>query len=192
LLDSPDFISHHHFANTKTHENQLKSLYFTIIELPKFNKELYECTSMVDKWCYFFKMAEKSEVKDIDSLSCGDKSIKMAYEELEEMKWNKADLMRYEEAHFRDDKYKRSIEEAVKEAVEETKKQQKLEMELKMEESKKQQKLEIEENKKQQKLEIAKTLLDSGLKLNFASKSTGLTPQEIKDYLEKANGSTKD
>jgi predicted transposase/invertase (TIGR01784 family) len=187
MLESPDFISHHHFANVKTNKNDFKGLYFTVLELTKFKKELHECVSMLDKWCYFFKKAEESRVKDIDSLSCGIKPLKRAYEELEDSKWSKLELMRYEEAHFRDVRHKKSLEDTVarevKEALVEKEKEVqelKLEMELKMEES-----------KKQQKLEIAKTFLDNGLDLGSVSKSIGLTPQEITDYLQNSNGHIK-
>jgi hypothetical protein len=65
----------------------------------------------------------------------------------------------------------REVKEALVEKEKEVQ-ELKLEMELKMEES-----------KKQRELEIAKTLCYSGLDLDFVSKSTGLTIQEIKDYL---------
>jgi predicted transposase/invertase (TIGR01784 family) len=181
LFESPDFISHHYIANVKTHENELKGLYFTVIELSKFDKELDQCVSMLDKWCYFFKKAEESKIEDIDSLSCDNKSLKKAYEELKDVKWDKLELMRYEESHFKDVRYKKSIEDTVQKRIEEAlgKAVDKAEKATKEAVEKA-----VEETKKQQKLEIAKTLLDRGLDLDFVSKSTGLSAKEIEDYLK--------
>ena len=53
--------------DTKTFEHDLKDFSFTFVELPKFQKELDEISTLEEKWYYFLKYADESN--DIDQLA---------------------------------------------------------------------------------------------------------------------------
>ena len=55
------FKSDHLILDHKTQEHDLKDLYFTFIELPKFTKSTCELTSGLDYWCYYFKQPSRQE-----------------------------------------------------------------------------------------------------------------------------------
>ncbi|MDW8295849.1 MAG: Rpn family recombination-promoting nuclease/putative transposase [Raineya sp.] len=99
FLETPHFLSKHLILDTKTQEHKLKDLEFNFIELPKFNKQLQELETLVDKWVFFIKNAENLEVipENID-----DKGLQTAFLEADKFQWSKEDLEAYEYARMRE------------------------------------------------------------------------------------------
>ena len=58
IFETEDYISRHLILDQKTLKQELKDFEFTFIELPKFNKQLNELNSTLDKWIYFIKHAQ--------------------------------------------------------------------------------------------------------------------------------------
>ena len=57
IFENSSYISRHLIINQETNTQDLKDFEFCFIELPKFNKELEELDSILDKWIYFIKNA---------------------------------------------------------------------------------------------------------------------------------------
>jgi len=74
IFENQSYISRHLIINQETNTQDLKDFEFSFIELPKFNKELEELESMLDKWIYFIKNASDLTV------------IPTQYENLEDFK----------------------------------------------------------------------------------------------------------
>jgi hypothetical protein len=52
-------LSHHKVTDVCTHENDIKELSFSFLELSKFEKDsIGQLETNVEKWAYFFKYAE--------------------------------------------------------------------------------------------------------------------------------------
>ncbi len=94
IFDSIDYISRHLIINQETKSQDLDDFEFSFIELPKFNKNLNELKSILDKWIYFIKNAPDLEL------------IPDEYENIEEFKdaffiatqatWNKKEIEVYD------------------------------------------------------------------------------------------------
>ena len=82
-----NYLSSHLIVDEETGECSFKDLKFRFIELKKFNKNAHELKSIIDKWTFFIKNAEKLEVmpENID-----DEGLKQAYEEAAQHNWTKA------------------------------------------------------------------------------------------------------
>ena len=64
--DKKDYISNHVILDSKTYERDLKDFSFTFIELPKFNISCIEgLSTIIEKWCYFFKHAPSTSEEDL-------------------------------------------------------------------------------------------------------------------------------
>jgi len=74
IFENQSYISRHLIINQETNTQDLKDFEFSFIELPKFNKELEELESNLDKWIYFIKNARDLTV------------IPAQYENLEDFK----------------------------------------------------------------------------------------------------------
>ncbi|HEV2601551.1 MAG TPA: Rpn family recombination-promoting nuclease/putative transposase [Candidatus Babeliales bacterium] len=91
--NNPHYVSHHFILDSKTHAHELKHLEFHFIELKKFNKEVDEDSSIIDKWIYFFKHA--ATLQKIPS-SLKNPEIKEAFDVLERGNWSLAELEAYD------------------------------------------------------------------------------------------------
>ncbi|HFA47678.1 MAG TPA: Rpn family recombination-promoting nuclease/putative transposase [Bacteroidetes bacterium] len=94
-FDSEDYLSHHIILNGKTFEHKLKDIQFTFIELEKFNKEVHELETLIDKWTFFIKNAEELEVipDNVD-----DDGLLEAYHDADRHSWKKEELIAYDNA----------------------------------------------------------------------------------------------
>jgi predicted transposase/invertase (TIGR01784 family) len=92
------FKSDHVILDNESHENDLKDFYFTFLELPKFKKSIDELENMVDKWCYFFKNAEKTSDEELHKIIGQDPIIERAYHELDRFGWTDEELHTYDQA----------------------------------------------------------------------------------------------
>ena len=80
------------FKESYTHD--LKDFSFTFIELPKFKITNIELLSnIIEKWCYFFKNANKTSEADLRKLIGSDLVIERAYEELNQFNWTEEELL---------------------------------------------------------------------------------------------------
>jgi predicted transposase/invertase (TIGR01784 family) len=153
-----DYISNHIILDKKTKEHDLKDLYFSFIELPKFPKKKGDkLDNIVEKWCYFLKYAPKTTDKDLKRIIGSDKVIKKAYDQLERFSWSEEELRRY------DRELKRIMDNA---SILET-------HYIKGIEKGKQ------EGKEERNVEIAKKLLKQDLSSEIISNATGLSKEEI-------------
>jgi len=71
---------------------------YNFIELPKFNKELKNIKTLVDKWIFFIKNAENLDVVPAD---IKDEGLKHAYEDADRHNWTKEELEAYHYAEMR-------------------------------------------------------------------------------------------
>ena len=91
------FKSDHVILDKITHEHDLQDFSFTFIELPKFKKtQISDLTSILDKWCFFFKYADETSESDMTKIIGSDLVIERAYEALNQFNWSEAELNTYE------------------------------------------------------------------------------------------------
>jgi predicted transposase/invertase (TIGR01784 family) len=92
--EKSQYKSDHVILDTKTYENDLKDFSFTFVELPKFQLQPNELTTVEENWYYFLKHAE--ETKNIDQSLASNPEIKEAYDVLERGHWSEKELLEYE------------------------------------------------------------------------------------------------
>ncbi|XGA08704.1 MAG: Rpn family recombination-promoting nuclease/putative transposase [Wolbachia endosymbiont of Xenopsylla cheopis] len=151
----PGYKSDHVILDRDSYEHDLRDLYFTFIELPKFPKTKEDqLESIVEKWCYFFKYADETNEDQLDKIVGADFIIKKAYEELNRFNWSEKEFIAYEQEvkRIRD-------EQAV--------------LEYKLD-------LATEKGKIEGKIEVAKTMLADNVNVGTIVKFTGLSLDEIK------------
>ncbi|MGL4540198.1 MAG: Rpn family recombination-promoting nuclease/putative transposase [Candidatus Rhabdochlamydia sp.] len=91
------YKSDHIILDKTTYEHDLKDFYFTFIELPKFNKNKEELSSIEEKWCYFFKHAHETAEADLLKIIGNDTIIHRAYTALNHFYWTENELRDYED-----------------------------------------------------------------------------------------------
>ncbi len=173
ISKNPNYISRNKILDVETGENLLSDIEFTFIELPKFNQQETELTTIIDQWVYFIKNAENL---DIIPESVKDAGLKYAYEDADKHNWTKAELDAYDYVLMReqDDRgritfaTRKAVKEAVKEAVEKAVEKAVIE---------KQQA--VVEAQVKEKGAIALNLLSLGLSLEDAAKGTGLSVEQV-------------
>ncbi|MHC0448628.1 MAG: Rpn family recombination-promoting nuclease/putative transposase, partial [Candidatus Lariskella arthropodorum] len=57
--------------------------------------------NILQKWCYFFKYADKTSESDLQKIIESDLIIKRAYEALDQFGWSEQELLSYEEQQKR-------------------------------------------------------------------------------------------
>ena len=97
LPNKASYKSDHITLDRDSYDHDLKDFSFTFIELPKFKKkDPSELQTLVEKWCYFFKYANKTTVIDLEKIIGSDQIIKRAYEALDQFYWSENELALYE------------------------------------------------------------------------------------------------
>jgi len=91
-----EYKSRHLILDEKTLTNDLEDLKYTFIELPKFNKNKEEISSLEEKWYYFFKHAHETTEQDLQKIIGDDKILGKAYTELNKFHWTNEELLAYE------------------------------------------------------------------------------------------------
>ncbi|MFN0037844.1 MAG: Rpn family recombination-promoting nuclease/putative transposase [Saprospiraceae bacterium] len=91
---SKDYHTRHLILNKSTNEHLLKDVQFSFIELPKFQLEITELATPIDKWTYFIKYAE--ELTFIPDYANDDEGLKEAFIEADKHNWSKEDLIAYD------------------------------------------------------------------------------------------------
>ena len=96
--DKKEYKSDHVILDRNSYEHNLKDLYFTFIELPKFFKTKEDqLENIVEKWVYFFKYADETSEEDLERIIGSDSIIKRAYEELNRFNWSEKEYIAYEQ-----------------------------------------------------------------------------------------------
>ena len=147
---NPTYFSRHKVLDVETNEQIIRDVEFNFIELPKFNKQLSELTTLIDQWTYFIKNAENINVVPE---SVTDEGLQQAYQGAERYTWTKLELEEYLKAGLKRGDDKGILSLVVKRAEEKT--------------------------KKQNTYEIAKKLKDKGIDIETIVETTGLTKEEI-------------
>jgi predicted transposase/invertase (TIGR01784 family) len=111
--NNPNFISRHQIRDVETGEQTIKDMEFNFIELPKFNKELKDLSTLTDKWIYFIKNAEDLEVVPDD---INDEGLKSAYEEANIQTWTQEELDAYDYTFMREEDERARLDKAKQEA----------------------------------------------------------------------------
>jgi predicted transposase/invertase (TIGR01784 family) len=163
------YKSDHIILDKESYSHDLKDFSFTFIELPKFKiTDINLLTNIVEKWCFFFKNADKTSEADLRKLIGSDNVIERAYEELNQFNWTEDELLTYEQ------ETKRIMDN---QAAEDYKinqiKQQIVEAEIKGKAEGK------AEGKVERDIEIAKEMLLEGEPMEKIIKFTKLTKEEI-------------
>jgi len=95
--EKKEYKSDHVILDRKSYEQDLKDFSFTFIELPKFTKTIDELSSLLEKWCYFFKHAEETKESELKKIVGSDSILERAYEELNRFSWNEEELLTYDQ-----------------------------------------------------------------------------------------------
>ena len=99
ITTNPNYYSHHQTIDVETGQCLLKDIQYFFIELPKFKKALGQLESLMDKWTFFIKNAERLTIIPEDVI---DEGLKTAYIEADRHNWNEAELNAYYDAGARD------------------------------------------------------------------------------------------
>ena len=98
MFDSKNYISRHLILNKETLKQELNSFEFAFIELKKFNKELCELETVLDKWIFFIKNAR--DLTMIPHEFESNEEFKEAFHIANQISWNQHELDIYEHIAF--------------------------------------------------------------------------------------------
>ena len=109
ISKNSNYISRHRILDVETGERILEDMEFNFIELPKFNLERIDLTSLVEKWVFFIKEAENLEMipKGID-----DPGLRAAFEQANIQTWSPEEIEAYDYASLRETEDRLRIEKA--------------------------------------------------------------------------------
>jgi predicted transposase/invertase (TIGR01784 family) len=99
ILDFPfgegdKYNTHHLILERETYEHLLKDIQFAFIQLPKFNLEIHELVTPIDRWTYFIKNATKLSV--IPDFAQTDEGLNTAFIEADRHNWTKEERIAYD------------------------------------------------------------------------------------------------
>jgi predicted transposase/invertase (TIGR01784 family) len=159
IFDSKNFVSRHLIINQETNTQDLEDFEFSFIELPKFNKELNQLESLLDKWIYFLKNAANltmipNEYKNITE-------FKDAFEIVTQTTWDTKEIEVYDYISLKEFDELNALQTAERRGIEKG-----------MEKG-------IEKGAMQEKIDIAISLIDV-LDMETISSKTGLSVEQIK------------
>ncbi|NWF67384.1 MAG: Rpn family recombination-promoting nuclease/putative transposase [Campylobacterales bacterium] len=94
MFENNNYISRHLILNQQTLKQELKDFEFNFIELSKFNKNLKQLETTLDKWLYFIKNAKDLELipNELENIT----ELKEAFEVATQYSWNKEEMKIYE------------------------------------------------------------------------------------------------
>ncbi len=151
-----NYLSRHYILDVATHQQELKDLEFTFIELPKFNKSADEVETLLDKWLYFIKYADDLEV---EPEHVTEPALRQAYESANQFGWSEKDLDAYDYQWMRIQDQRGIVEYA------------KLKGEA----------IGREEGRQEGVTDMARKMLDGGYALSEISTLTGISISELKE-----------
>jgi predicted transposase/invertase (TIGR01784 family) len=106
-----EYLSKHTLLNENTLKNELRDISFYFIELPKFNKSIADCKTLVDKWIFLLKNAKNF---DIIPEEMSEIPLLEALKELDKMNWSQEEKNKYDYFLMREQDEKGKIELAEK------------------------------------------------------------------------------
>ena len=135
ILDFPfsqnnHYHTRHLILDKATNEHLLKDIEFSFVELPKFNLEINELASPIDKWTYFIKHAE--ELTFIPDYANDDEGLKEAFVEANKHNWSKDDLIAYDNFSIWEGDQKQERDRVMQKAEEKGKEDKEVEMVVKL------------------------------------------------------------
>jgi len=150
-----NYFSKHITVDEETGVCTLDDIKFRFIELPKFKKKEHELTTVIDKWTYFIKKADKLEVVP-DNVD--DKGLLAAYEEAQKHNWSKDEYDAYIYAGMREQDEKGRETAAEKRGV--------------------------EKGKEKKQIEAVVGLYENGVPIPVISKSLKITEEQVKEIIK--------
>ena len=165
--------SDHILLDKETGTHDLRDLYFTFIELPKFEKGIEELEGNIERWYYYLKHAPETVKEVYQELIKDTPSLARAYEQLERASWSVEELRVYEQVLKIDRDNAAAWRYKLKEAEKKGEKRGEKIGEKRGE------KKGIAIGEKKRALEIAHQMLSKGYKLAEIQLLTGLSAAEI-------------
>jgi predicted transposase/invertase (TIGR01784 family) len=107
--NNTSYYTRHLTTDQETGEHLLADMQYAFIQLTKFKKKEKDLVTMVDKWTYFLKNAQKLKLVPENT---DDEGLKEAYEEAEMFNWPKEILMSYTIASMREQDARGELEKA--------------------------------------------------------------------------------
>ena len=168
IFDNTNYISRHLIINQETTTQDLKDFEFTFIELKKFNLELCDLKTIIEKWIYFIINASNLEFipKEYEDI----KEFQIAFETAKQYNWSKKELEYYDSVDLKraDDKnaietarmkgLRHGIEQGIKQGIEQG----------------------IKQGIEQEKIEIIKNSISQGLD----NKTISMITKVDEDFIE--------
>lgn len=161
------YKSDHVILDRDNHQHDLKDFSFTFLELEKFHKTISELSSMIEKWCYYFKHAQETTPEDLERVIGQDSVIKRAYEELDRFYWKEEELFAYEDVLKKDMDYEASMDKKFDEGMQKGIEKGKAEGKA--------------EGKTERDMEIAKAMLQKNMEVQIIADIIGLPRQKIEE-----------
>ncbi len=155
MFDNPNYISRHLILDQATGKQELDDFEFTFIELKKFNKQLQELNSVIDKWLFFLKNAKKLDMIPAEFETKPE--FKEAFLIANSFGWTKTEIEIYDYMKLKEMDHKNEIETAENKGFNRG----------------------LQKGKTETQLEIAKNLLDI-LEDDLIAQKTGLSIAQIK------------
>jgi len=173
-----DYHSSHALCDQKTHEQDLKGIRFEFLELPRFAKRLADISTMIEKWCYFFKYAPQTTAVELEKLVGNDAVIQEAYQALDSAYWTVDELRLYEQEMKSENDELSMLRYAEQLGVEKgMKKGMKKGMQKGLEKG-------LEEGITVATRSIARNLLAAGFSSSVVAESTGLSVTAVEELKE--------
>ena len=153
IFSSKNHISRHLILNKETLSQDFDDFEFTFLELKKFNKSLDQLETLLDKWVYFLKYAEKLDFipKELEDVS----EIEEAFQIAIQHKWDKEELEVYDYIGLKEYDEIHAIETAIKKG--------------------------IKKGIKSNSIDIAIKMLKNKMDINVVMEITNLSQKEIED-----------
>jgi predicted transposase/invertase (TIGR01784 family) len=155
--DRKGFKCEHVILDREDHNHHLRDLSFTFFELPKFNKNINELKTIVDKWMYFFKHGTDTTAEELEHIIGQDAIIEKAYKELIRFYWNDDQLTTYERVQKDEWDYIAIMDQKFDEGM--------------------------EEGRLTEKIELAKAFLAQGVPVETVIKATQLPEEKVRKLL---------
>ena len=153
-----NYLAKHYSIEEETGKCVLSDIQHRFIQLTKFKKKHHELTTLVDKWTFFIKHAEKLTVIPDD---VEDEGLKTAYQQADRQTWNKEDLIAYDNVLIREQDKKGEIELAREEGKAEG----------------------LMKGKEEKTVEIILNLMKNGVSLDLIAAATSKTLAEIQEII---------
>ena len=164
MFENKSFISRHLIINQETNTQDIKDFEFCFIELKKFDKDLTQLNSILDRWIYFINNASILDL--IPAQYKNIKEFEYAFSIANQNSWTKKEIEVYEYISLKEFDEINARQTAIRKA--------------KKKGEKKGEKKGIEKGIEKEKLNIAKNSISQGLDDKTISTITGLSVEQIK------------